>query len=259
MKVSVCMATYNGARFVAEQLQSIVSELEPQDEVVVVDDASRDTTAEVVESLADDRIRLIRQPVNRGYVRTFERALSEARGDVLLLADQDDVWEPGRRAALVAGLSGAQVCASNLVVLGSGAPLSNPVTRRPWRLSAATSGQSARNILRILAGVAPYYGCAMAVRADFRSIALPFPSYLTESHDLWLAILGNRAHAMGHVEDATIRRRFHDDNTSPSRPRGLITVLKARVMLLRLVLEAGRRLRRARSRGKDVRGARRQG
>jgi glycosyltransferase involved in cell wall biosynthesis len=250
MKVSVCMATYNGAKYVRDQLASILAQLEPGDEVVVVDDASSDATVEIVESLGDPRIRLLRQPHNQGYVRTFERALREAEGDVLLLADQDDVWVPARRDALVAALTDTAVAASNLVVLGSGAPLANPVTGRPWRLHARTSEQHARNIARILMGIAPYYGCAMGMRAEFRSLALPFPEYLTESHDLWLAILANRAHAMRHVEANTVQRRFHDENSSSPRPRSLRLVLRARVMLLRLTREAGRRMRGERQRAK---------
>ena len=166
IRVSVCMATYNGERYLAPQLESILAELEPQDEVVVVDDASTDGTVAVLEGFDDPRIRVHARGDNRGYVRTFEEALGRATGDVVMLSDQDDVWIPGRRALFLAALEDSAVAASNLVLLGSDDPLPNPITRRPWRLRATWSRQGVRNALRILAGMAPYYGCAMAVRRD---------------------------------------------------------------------------------------------
>jgi len=235
------MAAYNGARYIREQIDSVLAELEPQDELVVVDDASRDGTADILRGLDDPRVTVIARDRNRGYVRTFEEALSAATGDIVMLADQDDVWIPGRRALFVSALADADVAASNLVLLGSDAPLPHPLTRRPWRLRSDRSSHGRRNALRILAGVAPYYGCAMAVRREAVGRILPFPPFLTESHDLWIAMFGNVHSSMRHIDEATIRRRLHDGNASPSRPRGLSAVLRARFMLARAWLAARRR------------------
>jgi len=242
--VSVCMAMYNGSAYVEHQLRSILAELRPGDEVVVVDDASTDDSAEIVEGIGDDRVRVIREPVNRGYVRSFEAALLAARGDVILLADQDDEWVPGRRSILVGAAEAAGVAASNLELLGTGEPLRSPLSGRPWRLRAATSGQRLRNELRILAGAAPYFGCAMAVRRDMLGIITPFPAFLTESHDLWIATVANATGHMTHVETATVRRRVHDTNASSPQPRGLRRALGSRWMLVRAWREARRRPRR---------------
>lgn len=244
LRVSVCMAVYNGARWLRPQLESILSEIADGDEVVIVDDASRDDSVSVIESFADPRVRLVRQNVNRGYVKTFEHAMSLASRDVVFLSDQDDVWVVGRREVLVAALSQADVVASDLVLLDSGGPLPHPLTRRPWRLGQSHHLVRPRRQLAIWAGVAPYYGCAMAMRRDFLSVILPFPAFLTESHDLWIATAANAAGRLRHVSHATVRRRLHDDNTSPSRPRGPIAVIRARVMLIRCTIEALRRGRR---------------
>ncbi|EPD86723.1 hypothetical protein HMPREF1529_00252 [Microbacterium sp. oral taxon 186 str. F0373] len=246
VRVSVCMATYNGARFVVEQLRSILSELEADDEVVIVDDASTDDTVVRIRSLADDRIHLVSQDSNRGYVRTFEHALSLARGDILMLSDQDDVWIPGRRALFVEALAIHRAAASNLVILGSGAPVPSPVSGRPWRLPPDGAERGAVRSLRVLAGIQPYYGCAMAVRRDLVSSILPFPAFLHESHDLWIALVANAARDMCHIGEATVERRLHDSNASPSRPRGVHAVLRARWMLLRSIAEARRRVRASR-------------
>jgi glycosyltransferase involved in cell wall biosynthesis len=239
--ISVCMAAYNGSAYIGHQLRSILSDLRPDDEVVVVDDASTDDTLAVVEALDDDRVRIIRQPGNRGYVRTFEAALRAARGEVLLLADQDDEWVAGRRDALVKPARASGVAASNLEMLGTGEPLPSPLSGRPWRLRASTSGHRLRNELSILAGAAPYFGCAMAVSRDMLPAILPFPDFLSESHDLWIATVANASGRMTHVEAATVRRRIHEANASSSRPRGVRLALASRWMLLRAWREARRR------------------
>ncbi|NKF33592.1 glycosyltransferase, partial [Pseudomonas sp. BGM005] len=83
--VSVCMATYNGSRYVAKQLASILAQLGAGDEVVVVDDASADSTVEIVQDIGDPRIVVYRNERNLGYVRSFERAISLSTADVIVL------------------------------------------------------------------------------------------------------------------------------------------------------------------------------
>ena len=240
--VSVAMATYNGSAHVAEQLTSILEQLGPRDEVVVVDDASTDATLAVLRSFEDPRLRVVESPVNRGYVRAFESALAEVRGEIVLLADQDDVWLPGRVELLARALVDHQVAASNLVVLGTGAPLRAPVGDKPWLLRSADSGRHVANVAGILAGSRPYYGCAMGVRREALAVALPFPAYLDESHDLWLALYGNLARSVVHLDEPTLQRRVHDSNATPDRPRGLGPALASRLMLLRAVVELRRRV-----------------
>lgn len=96
------MAAYNGEKFIAEQIASILDQLGEDDEIVVIDDRSTDGTLEALRALDDPRLRVIEQETNRGYVQTFERALGEARGAYLLLSDQDDIWLPGHVDDMVA-------------------------------------------------------------------------------------------------------------------------------------------------------------
>lgn len=244
--VSVCMATYNGTKYVGEQLESILSQLAPGDEVVIVDDASSDGTPELVEAIGDPRITVVRNERNLGYVRTFERAMSLARGDVLLLSDQDDVWTEGRRDALVAATDKGGVVASNLLLLDSGGPLRSPLTGRPWMLSPRDDGRTLRNELRLLAGDAPYFGCALAIRRDALDLLLPFPDFLYESHDLWIVTAANTAGLLRHLERPSVLRRLHEDNASTPKPRGVVAALRSRLLLLRLWREAAVRTARRR-------------
>jgi glycosyltransferase involved in cell wall biosynthesis len=236
VRVSVALASYNGARYIEEQVRSILAELGDDDEIVVVDDASTDDTVDVLRSIGDPRIRLFPRSENRGYVRTFEEALGCTRGEYILLSDQDDVWIPGRVGRLLKELQHRLIAASNLEFLDSG-------DRPGWSFKASATGRWRRNLLIILSGTSGYYGCGMAMRRRALQLVTPFPPYLTESHDLWLAIAGNLAHSIGHVEEPTLRRRVHGDNATPDRPRSVPAILRARVMLLRSIVTLRRRLR----------------
>jgi glycosyltransferase involved in cell wall biosynthesis len=237
IRASVCMATYRGSRFVKEQLSSIIRELGPDDELVIVDDASPDDTVAIVESVEDARVRLVVAPENRGYVRTFEEAIRLSRGRFIFLSDQDDVWIEGRLAAMLRALETAQVVASNFEVLGGGP--------RPWipELKSRDSGRNMANLWGVLVGYRAYYGCAMGFRREALPLVVPIPPFVRESHDLWLAICGNMARSVAHLDQATVLRRLHDENQTPAGWRSLRKIAAARIMLLRLMLEAYRRTR----------------
>lgn len=227
-QVSVCMATYNGAAHVEEQIASILPQLEAGDELVVVDDASTDDTAKVVEAVNDPRIRLIRSAVNRGYVRTFEAALTASRGDYVFLSDQDDVWIPGRVDSMVAALQDADVVASNFGYFGQA-----PRRIESLRLRSSDSHRRWANLLTLWIGVRPYYGCAMGFRRSAKDLILPFPAFLVETHDQWIALVGNLRGSMVHLDEDTLNRRLHDNNTTPKKARSLGLILRARIMLAR--------------------------
>jgi len=242
--VSVCMATYNGARYVAGQLRSILDQLGADDEVVVVDDASTDDTVVRVRELDDPRIRIVEAEHNRGYVRTFAQALGLAGRELVLLADQDDVWVPGRVDLMVEALARGEVVATNLGTLDGPDTIRGPYGQRDWRLRSGQSRQHVRNVLGILAGNRPYYGCAMGIRRSSVERVLPFPAFLAESHDLWIALYGNVARSIVHLDDRTVLRRFHGENVTPDRPRGPWQVAQSRLLLLRSAAILWRRTRR---------------
>nr|WP_285129462.1 glycosyltransferase [Propionibacterium freudenreichii] len=239
--VSVCMASFNGAEFIAEQITSVLDQLAAGDELIIIDDASTDNTVDIITHIEDPRIRLLARDTNWGYVRTFEQALGLARGEYLFLCDQDDVWIPGRVNLMVAALADHQVIASNLASLGGPNRIPGPFWIRDWRLWSRDSTHSVRNLIRLLAGMQCYWGCAMAVRRDALCYLLPFPEFLYESHDLWIGLCGNMAHSMGHVNGRTVWRRVHGSNLTPLQPRGIIPALRSRLLLIHCMVIAWRR------------------
>lgn len=229
------MASFNGAQYISEQIESILGQLGPDDELVIVDDASTDDTVKVIRRFSDRRIRLIEAERNQGYVRSFGRGVEASRGDYVFLTDQDDVWSDGRLTTMLGALQAADVVCGNFAVLGGGS------RGRVRHLRSADSARPLRNLVGILVGYRPYYGCAMAMTRRHANLFMPTPSFLSESHDLWLAILGNMSRTIVHLDDTVLYRRLHGNNQTPDGWRSLGKILKARIMLLRCLIEAWKR------------------
>lgn len=107
--VSIALATWNGEKFLAKQLDSLISQDYPELEIVISDDCSTDRTWEILKSYAkkDHRIRLLPQEFNRGYVKNFFRAFTECEGNLISPCDQDDIWDPKKTTRLVTELKDA--------------------------------------------------------------------------------------------------------------------------------------------------------
>lgn len=237
--VSVCMATYNGAKFLGEQLDSILCELEAQDELIIVDDRSTDGTDEIARkySSSDPRIRFFPNPRNEGVRRTFARAISIARNEIIFLSDQDDLWRPGKiRSALSFFGEGENVVAvlTNAIVRFEGEVEKEKLFfSESYRPRFGLVSQFVRN---------DFIGCCMCFRRRILEIALPFPSWIS-MHDWWL---GSVAISYGEVRydgrPGIIYRR-HGNNASPGRRRPIWVIAVSRLKdLVALAVLARRRV-----------------
>ena len=104
--VSVAMATYNGEKYLVEQLDSILTQTHPIYEIIIVDDGSSDKTLDILNSYQDKfgNIKVYPNSENLGVVKSFERAIMLTSGDYIALSDQDDVWSNDKIAKLVDAL-----------------------------------------------------------------------------------------------------------------------------------------------------------
>lgn len=95
MKLSVLLASYNGERFIAKQISSILDQLLSGDELIISDDSSTDRTREIISSFDDSRLSILEGP-REGINANFINAYEHASGEAVLFSDQDDIWLPGR-------------------------------------------------------------------------------------------------------------------------------------------------------------------
>jgi glycosyltransferase involved in cell wall biosynthesis len=193
MKISVVIASYNGEKYIAEQLGSICRQTLAPDEVVICDDCSTDGTVRAAEETAAKydgiKFRISVNPSPLGCDRNFERAISLAAGDVIYLADQDDIWLPDRLEIMQSILDnspqpGAVFCDSRIVDTEL-----NDLGYTHWqsRGFAGSDAIFADGQAAFLKRV-PAAGHDMAFDSRFREILLPFPE-LDNCYDTWIGVV----------------------------------------------------------------------
>ncbi len=230
LSISVALCTYQGARYLPEQLESLLTQSVTPDEIVAFDDVSKDETLEQLKVFADraaDRgikMSVSSNPANLGYVKNFTQALLAAKGDLVFLCDQDDVWHPNklrrfaeefeRRPDLLMLHSDADL------VDASGASLKRTVfeafevTRN--ELDAIHGGKAFQVLVK--RNVAT--GATMAIRRSVIENGFNVPPGWI--HDEWLAMLAATQGRVDCLEESTIDYRQHDKNQVGARPRGIM-------------------------------------
>ena len=180
-RISVCMATYNGALFIEEQLKSILVTLSDEDEVIISDDHSSDRTLEIAKSFNDPRIHIhLNRPENKGHIGNFGNAMDKATGEYIFLADQDDVWDPERTSVVLKALE-----KNDLVVCDCWVTDGNLNTINDSFYSIINAGGGfTKNWIKNT-----YLGCCMAFHRSIMEKALPIPKKVV-SHDTWLGLIG---------------------------------------------------------------------
>lgn len=212
--ITVCITTFNGEAYIGEQLKSILSQLGPDDEVVLSDDGSTDSTLDIVAAFNDDRIKVLHH--DSSAVKTtffldkpthnFENALRHAHGDIIFLSDQDDVWLPGKVETMCSALADADLAVHDCIVADKELKQILPsyfewigVHRGVWK-----------NFYK-----ASYLGCCMAMRRCVVEASLPFPETKV-GHDLWLGIVADKKFRTVLVRKPLIMYRKHDASKTTS-------------------------------------------
>jgi glycosyltransferase involved in cell wall biosynthesis len=206
------MATYNGELYVAEQINSILSQLNHNDELIIVDDCSSDKTIDVINSFGDERINLIKNNKNIGVNKSFSKSILLSTGDYIFLSDQDDIWIKGRINMMIKHLveSKVDLLTSNFKWIDE---FGKSTYVKFDGVSSFNSKNYYKNILDIFIGKTNYFGCAMLFTKNLVRYVAPFPSFI-ESHDLWIAKAGNLYRSQVHLDDITFYKRIHKCNTT---------------------------------------------
>jgi GT2 family glycosyltransferase len=224
--ISVCMATYNGARFLKQQIDSILPQLDLNDELVVVDDASTDNTWKLLCDIQDQRIRLFRNEKNRGAIPTFEYAVSQAIGDYLFLSDQDDIWLQGRVKQILAvfekdsSITLVMTNALRIDEYGRSLGARNFSNDRPARLGLL------HTLIRN-----SYQGSLMTFRRDILKVALPFPKGIP-MHDSWIGMVNCIAGKTYYLDKELLYYRRHDANVTKDKHASIWKMTRDRWILL---------------------------
>ncbi len=226
--ISVCMATYNGEKYIKEQLDSILSQLESDDELLISDDGSTDNTISIIQSYNDSRIHILNHVPNSSYSghekvsSNFENALKNAHGDYIFLSDQDDIWCKDKVKKCVNEMQSSLFVVHNMKIIDeNGNMVKNP---------RYNDNPLPKNWLAIVYHMR-LWGCCMAFRKECLAFILPFPDRLL-AHDYWLAALCIKKVRCSYIELPLINYREHSDSVSYKRHRSIFYKISYRFKLL---------------------------
>lgn len=217
--ISIAMTTYNGEKYIERQLESIFSQTLPVDEIIICDDNSKDRTIEIIgrfiEKNQTDKIRLVHNQENLGYIRNFYKAISLTKGDYIFLADQDDIWHADKieRTLQVLKDKNASVVCTNCSLMdaeGKGISDVSLFDRNPF-IGKVTEKVSPISFFELIVeNIAQ--GCTYCFTKEVKDGYLAVNSGLLE-HDhqiMFVAALQGKAYFL---DEALIDYRLHGNNT----------------------------------------------
>ena len=234
--ISVAMAVYNGEKYLPEQLDSILKQLEPQDEIVISYDKSKDGTWALLQAYREKHPQIkILENQNPGINGNFNNAIAGCTGDYIFICDQDDRWADDKRAAVVAAFenSGADMVIHNGVHIDT---QGNTISEPFFTMYRIGDGKL-KNILK-----PRYSGCCTAFTKAMADKIMPMPLCL-DAYDHWIGTVGEFMGTIAYEDRILLYHRLHGTNVTPVSTRSIGVILGARWTLLR---ELRRRFRRER-------------
>lgn len=225
MKISVCIATYNGEKFIRDQLDSILCQIGQDDEIILSDDSSSDKTIEICELYNDSRIKIFTGNTFHSPIFNLENALKKATGDYIFLADQDDVWHPDKVKTCLNNLRDCDLVIHDCEIIDNKGKM---LKDSYFRIRNSKNG-FLYNLYK-----SSYLGCCMAFRAELLNCMLPFPKS-TVSHDMWIGLIAEMKGRVCFMPDKLIQYRRHDDNASMASEKSKLSIcyrLKYRLIII---------------------------
>lgn len=235
--ISVAMAVYNGETYLPEQLDSILSQLQPQDEIVISYDKSKDGTWQLIQSYKEKypQVRVL-ENTHPGINGNFNNAIAGCTGDYIFICDQDDRWAENKRSAVLETFekTGADMVIHNGVHIG---PQGEVISEPFFTLYRIGDGKL-KNILK-----PRYSGCCTAFTRAMAQKIMPMPMNL-DAYDHWIGTVGEFMGKIAYEDRILLYHRLHDNNVTPVSTRSLKVILKARWTLLQNLRRRIRRERR---------------
>lgn len=231
VRISVAMATYNGEKYIRQQLDSILDNLAVDDEVVISDDGSKDGTLEILKEYRekDSRIRLLKGP-EEGIIANFEHAMRNCRGEYIFLADQDDVWMADKIESVMECFSQRDVA----LVIHDARVMEEKLQDEimPSFFQYRNSGPGfCKNFIKNT-----YMGCCMAFHKKVRDYVLPIPRDI-QMHDQWIGMLSDRKFGKSvFLREKLLLYRRHENTSSDFSRNTVPVMIKNRFVLFRRIM-----------------------
>jgi len=211
--ISVCIPTYNGAKFIKKQLASILHQLDTTDEIIISDDGSTDSTIDIINEFSDERLKVfyhndscISKYKFNLTTRNISNAISKASGDIIFLADQDDIWNNDKVKLCKQYLQNYDLILHDCEIVDQNNELLNSSY---FELNNSKPG-IVKNIMKN-----SYLGCCMVMKRQVINLAMPFPNSEVP-HDIWIGLIAEKFGKVIFAPEKLVRYRRHGNNLSAS-------------------------------------------
>lgn len=217
-KICIVLATYNGEKYLSKMLDSLVSQTRPADLIIAVDDGSKDSSVQILESFKNRLpLQITAFSQNQGHRAAFSKALEIAQPllddeDYISLADQDDVWLPHKNEILLKEFEkGDKNSETPLLAYGDAQVVdqNENIIASSWRKHSHI--QTKNSIKQQIAGINNVTGCLCMFRASLLKQILPIPAEVTV-HDRWIAMLAHQYGTIKDIDTPVIKYRIHGGN-----------------------------------------------
>ena len=233
-KISVAIATYNGEKYIKEQIDSILKNLNKEDEIIISDDGSTDSTRDIIKSYKDKRIKLIDGP-KKGVKQNFANAIQNTEGKFIFLSDQDDIWLDNKVEKMLETFEG-----QNATLVVHDAQVFDNENNKILYDSFFKYRNSGAGILKNIYRNT-YIGCCMAFDSKIKDKILPIPNNI-EMHDQWIGILNDIYYNKSiFIDDKLIKYRRHSENVSKMKHFTVAKMIKNRFILIRELIKITKR------------------
>ena len=222
--ISVAMATYNGEEFIKEQIDSILKQLDVNDEIIISDDGSTDSTKKIISKYNDNRIKIIEGP-QKGVKQNFANAIKHCKGKYIFLADQDDIWFDNKVEIVLKEFEKNKYgcIVHDCVTFDSNTGIIAMDSFYKFRNSKKGIF---KNILKN-----SYIGCCMAFNNDLKRKILPIPNNI-EMHDQWIGLIAEKYDKSCFINDKLLKYRRHNNNVSKLHRHSIIKMINNRICLI---------------------------
>lgn len=212
--ISIALASYNGEKYIREQLDSILNQTIQDFEIVVCDDVSTDSTWNILQEYQkkDSRFKIYRNEQNLGFKKNFEKAISLCKGDYIALSDQDDVWAENHLEVLKSQIGDYMLsCGNSLIINGDGE--SKGYDLKKLEKFDVVPENNLDFAYKIFFCGNPLQGACMLLKREFLDTALPIPEGVGY-HDAWFAAVASIQDNLIYTPIIINNYRQHDRNVT---------------------------------------------
>jgi glycosyltransferase involved in cell wall biosynthesis len=243
MSISIAMCTYNGDKYLQEQLDSIANQSRLPDELIVCDDNSSDQSLSILERFFESvlfPVRIFKNQVNLGSTKNFEKAITLCKGDIIALSDQDDVWHRDKlkliEAVFIKSTQVGAVFSNGNIVTENLSPLGYTLWDKFYFGKKLRIKFSNGKSFQVLLNHNVVTGATMAFRSSFRNKILPIsPLWL---HDSWIALLFSLISDIKFIDKELIEYRQHKDQ----QIGGIINTMTEQIAISKSVTDYNRQI-----------------